>query len=128
MLESRWDEGGGLGGLDLKEMESCGTNMSAVVLVCCFLQSKHNSHLLEKQMSALKCIQKVTWHSFHTALIKISPPGCSCRYICYLDTIDANSCYNEVWCHLVRLEKLGFLELSDYKKKECICLVHYLQL
>lgn len=71
MLESRW--------LNLKEMESCGTNMSAVV-VCCFLQGKHTSHLLDKQMSAPQCIHKFTWHSFHTALIKISPPGCSCRY------------------------------------------------
>lgn len=52
MLESRW-VGGWVGGLDLKEMESCSTNMAAVAVVCCFLQSKHTSHLLEKQMSAL---------------------------------------------------------------------------
>lgn len=62
------------GGGDLKEMESCFTNMAAVIVICCFLLSNHTRHLLEKQMSSKLALQVVAVDIFVTQIPQMLIP------------------------------------------------------
>lgn len=113
MLVSRW--GGG-------QPEGNGILRHQHGRSCCLLFYSRVNILVtfqKKKMSALQCIQKCLLAQLPHSAHQNQPSRLQLQIysICYLDTIYADFCYNEIWCHLVRLEKLGFLELSDCKKK-----------